>query len=78
MRGGVGEQLAHDVELMVTRENLVPLLLAGLVVLLLDDLGVVLQDVRQPSGREDSLPEIIGLEPFAGWADCPPRRSSPG
>ena len=43
----VGEQLAHDVELVVAREDLLRRLLAGLRVLLLDDLGVVLEDVGQ-------------------------------
>ena len=45
---GVGQELAHHVELVVAREDLRPLLLAGLLVLLLDDLGVVLEDVGQP------------------------------
>ena len=45
--GRVGQELAHHVELVVAREDLVALLLAGLLVLALDDLGVVLEDVGQ-------------------------------
>ena len=47
VRAGIGQQLAHDVELVIAREDLLALLLAGLRVLLLDDLGVVLEDVGQ-------------------------------
>ncbi len=47
VRRGVGEQLPHHVELVVAREDLDALLLAGLLVLRLDDLGVVLEDVGQ-------------------------------
>ena len=47
VRRRVGQQLAHHVELVVAREDLRLLLLAGLLVLLLDDLGVVLEDVGQ-------------------------------
>ena len=59
----VGEQLAHDVELVVARPDLRRLLLAGLLVLRLDDLRVVLEDVRQAVAREESLPQVVGLEP---------------
>ena len=43
----VGQEPAHDVELVVARPDLDRLLLAGLRVLRLDDLGVVLEDVGQ-------------------------------
>ena len=43
----VGEQPAHDVELVVPRPDLDGLLLAGFVVLRLDDLRVVLEDVGE-------------------------------
>ena len=43
----VGQELAHHVELVVARPDLHRLLLAGLLVLRLDDLGVVLEDVGQ-------------------------------
>ena len=35
---------------------------AGLLVLLLDELGVVLQDVGEARGGEDVFPEVVGLE----------------
>ena len=59
----VGQQLAHHVELVVARQDLHRLLLAGLRVLGLDDLGVVLEDVGQAVAGEDALPEVVGLEP---------------
>ncbi len=43
----VRQELAHHVELVIAREDLQRLLLAGLLVLRLDDLGVVLEDVGQ-------------------------------
>ena len=43
----VGQELPHHVELVVAREDLHALLPAGLGVLLLHDLGVVLEDVGQ-------------------------------
>ena len=43
----IGEEPAHHVELVIAREDLHGLLLAGLLVLRLDDLRVVLEDLRQ-------------------------------
>ncbi len=60
--GGIGQQTPHDIELVVTREDLFALLLARLLVLLLDDLGVILKDVRQAVGREGALPQVGSLE----------------
>ena len=64
LRQRVGQQLADDVQLMKSREHLIPLHLAGLRVLPLDDLGVVLDDVGQAERREDLLPQIVRLEPL--------------
>ena len=47
---------------MVARPDLRRLLLAGLLVLRLDDLRVVLEDVGQAVAGEDALPEVVGLE----------------
>ena len=60
--GRVGQQLAHHVELVVARPDLLPALPAGAPVLLDDDPGVVLQDVGQAPAGEDALPEVVGLE----------------
>ena len=56
------QQLARHVQLMVTGPDLAPLLLLGLGVLLLDDLGVVLDDAGQAIPGEYLLPQVIGLE----------------
>ena len=61
--GHVRQELAHHVELVVARPQLLPSLAAGLVVLALDDLGVVLDDVGQPAAGEGFLPQVVGLEP---------------
>ena len=77
IRLGVGKQLADDIELVETWEQLIALHPAGLGVATLDDLGVVLDDVRQALRRENVLPEIVGLQSRRDWADCRPRRSNP-
>ncbi len=59
----VGQQLPYHVELVVARKDLLALLLAGPLVLFLDDLGIVLQDVGQSLAGEDLFPQVIGLEP---------------
>jgi hypothetical protein len=59
----VGEELSHDVELVVAREDLARGLLAGARVLLGDDLRVVLDDVRQARRGEDLPPEVVGPDP---------------
>ncbi len=56
------EELPHDIELMVARENLLLRDLPGFLVLLLDDLGVVLDDVGEPDLGENFLPKVIGLQ----------------
>ena len=58
----IGQGLPHHAELVVARPDLAALPLAGARVLLLHDLGVVLQDVRQPGGGEHLAPEVVGLE----------------
>ncbi len=60
--GRIGQQPPHHVELVVAGKDLIPLLLARLFVLLLDDLGIVLQDVGQAARGEDALPQIVGLQ----------------
>jgi hypothetical protein len=59
----VGQKLPHHVQLMVARENLHLLLLSGLRVLLLHDLRVVLQNIREARRGEDALPQVISLDP---------------
>lgn len=61
--GRVGQQPADHVELVEARPDLHGLLSAGLLILGPDDLGVVLQDVRQPVAGQDALPQVVGLEP---------------
>ena len=61
--GHVRQELAHHVQLVVARPYLLPPLASGLVVLALDDLGVVLDDVGQPAAGERFLPQVVGLEP---------------
>ena len=57
---------------MVAREYLFPLLLSGLFVLLLDDLGIVFQNARQSDGCEELLPKVVGLESVQiGWVSSP-------
>src|SRR5690554_4287569 len=48
---------------MVAGEDLSTLLSPGLFVLLLDELGVVLEDVRQAGRRENLLPQKTRLHP---------------
>src|ERR1039457_746098 len=60
--GNVGQQAAHDIQLVKTGENLLVLLLPRLWISLLDNLGVVLDDVRQAARSEDPFPEVIGLD----------------
>ena len=57
-----GQELPHHIELVVARPDLHLLLLARLLILDLDDLGVALQDVGQPVAGENLFPEVIGLE----------------
>ena len=59
----ISQEPAHHVELVEARPDLHRLLFPGLLVLGLDDLGVVLEDVGQSAAGEDALPEVVGLEP---------------
>ena len=61
VRPGIGQKLAHHVNLVVAREYLA-LLLPPLVVLLLHDLCIVLDDVRQAAPRQALFPQVGGLE----------------
>src|SRR5260370_30405155 len=56
------QKLAHHVKLMVARENLRSLFLAGLRIFLFNDLRVIFQDIRKPARRKNAQPEIIGLQ----------------
>ena len=66
-RGYVRQELAHHIELVIARPQLLPPLATGLVVLPLDDLGVVLDDVGQPAAGERFLPQVVSLEPVGVW-----------
>src|SRR5512147_1178859 len=67
----IGQGLPHQVELVVARPYLFALFLAGTRVFLLDDLGIVFEDVGQPSWREDFFPEVVGLETVrVRWIPC--------
>ena len=61
---GMGQKLTNDVKLVIPRKNLVSFFLAGLRILPLNDLGVVFEDVRQASSRQDSLPQKICFKPL--------------
>ena len=62
--GDVGQQFAHDVELVVAGPDLaVAFLLAALPALDFDALGVVLDDVGEAVAGERLFPEVVGLEP---------------
>src|SRR6266568_9139992 len=58
----IGQGLSYNIKLMVARPNLVSLLLAGLWILLFNDLRIVLQNVGQSCRSEHFFPEVIGLE----------------
>jgi hypothetical protein len=58
----ISEELPHDVELVKTRKDLLPLLSARSRIGHLDDLGVVLNDVGKARGTQSFLPEVIGLQ----------------
>ena len=73
----IREELPHHVELVVSRENLIPLLLAGFLVLPFDDLGVVLEDVGETVRGEKALPKVVCFESLRDSADSRRRRSSP-
>ena len=47
VRDHIGQELPHHVKLMVAREDLLALLLAGLRIHFLDDLRVILKDIGQ-------------------------------
>src|SRR5690606_25090066 len=59
---GVGQQLAHHVQLMEAREDLLGRLLLAALVDLLDYLGVVFQNVGEVPLRQIFLPKVIGLQ----------------
>ena len=63
VRGGVGEQPAHHVELVVARPDLGSRLPAGSLVPGLHHLSVVLQDVRQALAGQHLAPQVVGLDP---------------
>ena len=59
---GIGEQVPHHVELVISGPDLGFLPAAGLVILRLDHLGVVLQDVRQAFAGQHLAPQVVGLD----------------
>jgi hypothetical protein len=62
MHADVGQRLPHDAKLVVAREDLSAFLLAGLLVLGLDDLRVVFENVGQAGRRQRLFPEIVGFQ----------------
>src|SRR5262249_26121672 len=62
MYADIGQESAHHFKLVIAWEYLNVFLLAGLLVLFFNDLGIVFQDIREPILGEDALPEIVGLE----------------
>jgi hypothetical protein len=58
----MGQNPVHPVALVEARKHLLALLPPGLGILLLDDLRVVFEDVRQAGRSEDFFPEIICLQ----------------
>ena len=62
VRGGVGEQPAHHVELVVARPDLGTRPPAGSLVPGFHHLSVVLQDVRQALAGQHLAPQIVGLD----------------
>src|SRR5262245_18806266 len=58
----IRQELVHHIELMEPRPDLNRFLLSGLLILCLDDLRIVLENVREPGAGEDALPKIVGLE----------------
>ena len=58
----VRQNLMHHVALVVARKHLLALLPPGLGILLLHDLGIVLEDVGETARGEDFFPEIICLQ----------------
>jgi hypothetical protein len=61
VRLGVGQQFADHIELMEARKELIALFLVVFRVFAFDDLGVVLNDIRQAQRRENVFPEIARL-----------------
>jgi len=59
---GRSQRLAHHIQLVIARENLVAALLAALGILALRNLGVVLQNIGQAFTAEGFLPQVGGLE----------------
>lgn len=59
---GLGEELADNIELVITREDLNRFLGFGLFIFGGDDLGEIFDDSGEALTGEDSFPEIIGFE----------------
>ena len=58
----VSQELAHHVELVKARPDLLPLFAPGFVVLFFDDLRVVFEDVGQAVAGQEAFPQVVGLE----------------
>jgi hypothetical protein len=56
VRADMCQQLSHDVELMIAREQLLAFDPPGLGVFLGDDLGVIFDDVREAEGCQHLFP----------------------
>ena len=66
-RPGVSQELAYDLELVESRENLFPSFPAASTIVFHHDLGVVLKNVGKPRSGQDFLPEVIGLDADGVW-----------
>ena len=67
VRAGVGKKFAHGIELVVTRPDLHPFCLTGLLIPGRNNLGVVFQDVGEASSSQHLPPQVVGLETVRVW-----------
>src|SRR3989337_2790495 len=58
----IAQELSHHVQLMEARPDLHSFLVSGLLILHLDDLSIVLENIRQTITCEDALPQVVCLE----------------
>lgn len=63
--GDISEQLPHDIELVVAREDRLRRAFARLRILLCDDLRVVLDDAGETLRGKDSPPQVVGHHPVS-------------
>ncbi len=56
------QQLMHHLELVIARNNLPALFLAGFGIFFLHDLGIVFQNIGEAGRCEQAFPEVVGFE----------------